>query len=144
MTRPIRLIHQYQAIDSAALAGASIAASLTIFSAPGPYYPINGIFGVTLLTILLSYELKRYRQGWQNVAFGMVCGLCSLLIIGFLSEFYLSGLDLKYWEKLQEPLKSNVGTWYMFFCWIALTIFFTFFGMKNAIAIPDESNSAQP
>lgn len=129
-------LHQYQTIDSAALAGAAIAASLSIFSIPGPFYPLNGVVGLTLLTLLLSYELKRYRKGWQNVAFGMVCALCALLIVGFVTEFFLSGFDWRYWEKLQEPLRSRVGDWYVFIWWLFLTGAFTYLGFRNAVPIP--------
>lgn len=74
---------KHQTIDSAALAGAATAASLSVFGVPGPYIPLNAIVGLTLLILLLTYELRRYRSRSQNLAFGSVCALCSLLVLGF-------------------------------------------------------------
>ena len=76
---------RHQTIDPATLSGAAIAAALAVFSVPGPFTPMNFVVGVTLLVILFTYELRRYRNNWQNLAFGAVSGLCALLIVGFAS-----------------------------------------------------------
>jgi hypothetical protein len=126
-----------QTIDSAALAGAATAAALTVFSAPGPYVPMNAVIGLTLLAILLTYELRRYRSHWQNFAFGAVCALCTLLILGFLLEWGISGWNLNYYEELENrnPPDSEVNYWHMFISWGILTIMFTCLGFRNAISV---------
>lgn len=130
-----------QAIDSAALAGAATAAAVAVFVVPGPFVPLNAALGLTLLAIVLTYEMKRFRYRWQNLAFGCVCGLCALLVLGFVSEFLYSGFDLRYWEKLENPPRSNVNQWFLFFGWASLAVVFTRLGLRFAVRVarPDET-----
>lgn len=127
----------YQTIDSAALAGAVIAVSFTPFTIPGPFYPINAIIGLTLLTLLISYELKRCREGWQNVAFGMICALCGLLVVGFVTDFVGSGGGLDYYKELEEQERSLLGLWAEFVWWLVLTVVFTYLGFRNATPVSE-------
>jgi hypothetical protein len=74
-------------IDSAALGGSAIAAVLTVALAKGPFDPVSFIIGVTLVALILAYELNNGRTLAQSIAFGAVLGLCSLLFLGFLVEW---------------------------------------------------------
>jgi hypothetical protein len=126
-----------QTIDSAALAGAAIAGALTVFSAPGPYVPLNGVVGLTLLILLLTYEPRRYRSDWQNLAFGGVCALCALLVVGFVTEFWESGWHWAYWVELEkEPRRSNMNYWFLSVGWLLLTGVFAGLGFKYRIPLP--------
>lgn len=134
----IEEILKFQTIDSAALAGAATAATLTVFSEPGPYVPMNAIVGITLLAILLTYELRRYRTPVQNFAFGAVCALCALLVMGFLREWQISGWEWEYWIDLesQQPPQSNVRYWFMFAAWAIFAGIFTWLGSRYALTLP--------
>jgi hypothetical protein len=128
-----------QTIDPAALAGAATAAALAVFLQAGPFYPLNGCFGISLLAILLTYELKRYRTRWQSVAFGAVCALCALLVVGFVTEYWKGGWNSNYWVELEKNKESLVSQWELFFWWLALTVVFTGLGVVFAISPPQSS-----
>jgi|SRR6185369_2230359 len=128
---------RHQTIDPAALSGAAIAAALAVFSVPGPFTPMNFVVGVTLLEILFTYELRRYRNNWQNLAFGAVSGLCALLIVGFATEFYRGALRTDYLaELIKEPRTSRVSEWYLLIWWLVLTGIFTACGFLGRLVIP--------
>ena len=138
-----RLI-RHQTVDPAALAGAAIAAAVAVFSVPGPFTPMNLVAGLTLLAILLTYELRRYRYKWQNLAFGAVCGLCALMVVGFVTEFYRGDWRLDYWvELIKEPRRSNVNEWYLLLWWLVLTCIFTICGFLGRLRIPETRTSAE-
>jgi hypothetical protein len=130
---------RHQTVDPAALAGAATAAALAVFMEPGPFYPLNGIFGFSLLAILLTYELKRYRKGWQNLAFGAVCALCALLVVGLVAEFWKAGWASEYWVELEKTKESRVHQWTLFFWWLGLTVAFSLLGYRFAISPPQSS-----
>lgn len=121
-------------IDSAALAGTVVAAILATSSQSGPWYPSDGAIGLTLLIVLMSYELERPRKKLQNVAFGMVCSLSTILIVGFITEFWLSGFNWHYWVELEKPNPaiSRVNPWYIGTWWCVLTVVFTGVGIRYA------------
>jgi hypothetical protein len=64
---PMDDVTKHQTIDPAALAGAALAAAITLFVDPGPFVPLSAIIGITLLLILLSYELTRSRNFFSTV-----------------------------------------------------------------------------
>lgn len=135
---------RHQTVDPAALAGAAIAAAVAVFSVPGPFTPMNLVAGLTLLAILLTYELRRYRYKWQNLAFGAVCALCALMIVGFVIEFYRGGWRLDYWvELIKEPRRSNVNEWELLLCWLVLTGIFTICGFLGRLRIPGARTSPE-
>jgi hypothetical protein len=121
---------QSQPIDSAALAASATAATLSILIAQGPFHPLNAAVGVTLTTLLLAYELKRCREGFQNLAFGMVCALCTLLVVGFLRELSLSGFNLSY--LVPEKASSLVPPWELIVYWVIFSGVFTWLGFRYA------------
>jgi multisubunit Na+/H+ antiporter MnhB subunit len=135
-----------QAVDSAALAAAALAGALSVFSAPGPYVPLNAIVGLTLLIIVLAYELRRDRTNFQNVAFGAVCGLCSLLVVGFVAEFRQANWGWDYWVDLEkDPQRSNVNYWIMLTWWFGLTVVFTGLGfLFRSNSRPEPSTKSDP
>jgi hypothetical protein len=128
-------ILKLQTIDSAALAAATLAGALSVFSAPGPYVPLNGAVGLTLLTILFTYELRRPRSNSQNIAFGTVCALCSLLVVGFIAEFRAAKWNWEYWKELKKDT-SHVNYWLMFIWWVGLTVVFTVIGFMADLSFP--------
>jgi hypothetical protein len=105
---------------------------------------MNLVAGLTLLAILLTYELRRYRYKWQNLAFGAVCGLCALMVVGFLTEFYRGGWRGDYWvELIKEPRRSNVNEWELLLWWLGLTGIFTISGFFGRLRIPETNTSPE-
>lgn len=131
---------RFQPIDSAALAAAATAASLPVFLEPGPFVPINGILGFTLLFVLFGYEFRRTRKGLQHLAFGAVCGLCSLLVIASIAEFARGGWHPDYYVCLAEKKESRVSPWDLLWMWgVGLAIFTVisgFFPQPGQIDLP--------
>jgi hypothetical protein len=104
--------------DSAALAASSLAAVLSVTGQEGPYVITNLITGITLIVILLAFEIKRTRSFLKSIAMGMVIGLISWLIFGFILETILppSKLDL-----------SSVSNHWLGYVWFAVTVSFALF-----------------
>ncbi len=124
--------HPGNPMDSAALAGTIVAGVLATSTQQGPWDPSSGAIGLTLLIVLLAYELERPRRGLQNVAFGMVCSLSAIMIVGFITELWLSGFNSQYWVELERvnPPASRVNPWYVGGWWCALSVVFTGVGIR--------------
>ena len=136
MRRPFskqrHLHHQSNPMDSAALAGTIIAGVLATSVQEGPWMQSNGAIGLTLLIVIMAYELERPRRGLQNLAFGMVCSLSAIMIVGFVTEFWLSGFNSQYWVVLErvDPQTTRVSPWYIGIWWCALSVVFTGVGIR--------------
>jgi hypothetical protein len=115
-------------IDPAALAGAALAATITLFVAPGPFVPLTAIIGTTLLLILLSYELRRPRTFFQCYAFGSVCAFCGLLAVGFGIEGWRVHWSVEEWERLMNLEESCVEFWDLTLAWVILMFVFSSLG----------------
>ena len=107
-------------IDSAALAASSLAAVIAISEQTGPYVSINLVTGITLLSIVLAFELRRERDWPKSMALGMCLGLCSWLIIGYAAEEILNALDVS--KRLRDG--SLVQYWHLNFAWVSLAVIF--------------------
>lgn len=131
-SRQRQLHHQSNPFDSAALAGTIIAGVLATSTQEGPWELSDGAIGLTLLIVLMAYELERPRRGLQNVAFGMVCSLSAVMIVGFVTELWLSGFNSQYWIELERanPPTSRVSPWYIGIWWCTLSVVFTGVGIK--------------
>jgi hypothetical protein len=68
-----------QSFDSAALAGATLAATISVLGAPGPFKYMSAVTGLTLLAIIFAYESGRRRTLLQSVAVSMTMALAALL-----------------------------------------------------------------
>jgi hypothetical protein len=73
--------------DAAALAGTTLAGSLTVFMEPGPFDLLNAVVGLTLFLILLAYERKRQRDFLQSIALASAAGFTVILAVGTLLEW---------------------------------------------------------
>ena len=60
-----------------------------MFLQPGPFDWLNGVVGITLLSVVFGYERQRPRDRFQSIALAFVCGFCSLLILGLVLELHL-------------------------------------------------------
>lgn len=121
-------------VDPAALAAAVFAAAITILAPKGPFGIIGFIIGSTLLLIVCSYEYRRKREVAQNFAFGAVCGLISLLIVGYIIEVWAAGWRLNTEEDaegkaVEESIIKNDKLAYL---WFGLTIIFTVVGWRGS------------
>lgn len=122
-------------VDPAALAAAVFAAALTTLTPEGPFAVLTAIIGVTLLLIVCSYEYCRKRYFWQNVAFGAVCALVSLLLYGFIREALEAG---NFDTTLNAPvevnpagekiIKSRIANKEIAVVWALLSVLFTYVG----------------
>ncbi|MBV9155136.1 MAG: hypothetical protein JO097_02670 [Acidobacteriaceae bacterium] len=63
----------------AVLAVAVVAAALALMLLPGPLTWLISLGGLTLLLILLAYDVGGYRTFFQSLAFSAVVGLCIVL-----------------------------------------------------------------
>lgn len=77
-------------IDAAALAGAAMAASLSVLIAEGPFEWMNVVVGMSLLALVWAFEGRRPRRWRQSLAYGATVSLCALLCVGFVLEVWLS------------------------------------------------------
>jgi hypothetical protein len=91
-------------IDPAALAGAALAGALTVSAPPGPYAPASMVIGLTLLLVILGYDVDPHRERFQSIAFSAVFGLVCILIIGFPLEVWFADNWL---ERLKILLKEK-------------------------------------
>ena len=99
--------------DVAALPGATLAAVLATFIPKGPFGFLSGIVGVTLIAILYAYEFPRLRTTAQSFALGCVIGLSSILVFGFIAEYWLNkgqgtgGAE----SDTDVPINTLLATW---------------------------------
>lgn len=119
-----------QRIDAAALAAATVAGALAVFLVEGPFDPLNGVVGATLLTIVYGYEWNRPRTVPQSVALSAVSSFSALLIVGLLSELVLGGGSL---EGVLENGKrvSRVSSWWLTAVWLVLLAVLTFLDRRH-------------
>lgn len=112
--------------DPAALSAAIAAGAIAVLIAPGPYGLFSLIIGITLLTVILSYEWERQRTSLQSVAISLVLAFSSLLVSGFILEYFCGGFSLKGFVNLKGNLESAVPDFYIAIAWgISLLIFYT-------------------
>jgi uncharacterized BrkB/YihY/UPF0761 family membrane protein len=73
-------------IDPAALAAAALAAAISTIAPSGPYGPASMVIGITILLLILAYDVDPHRSRAQSVAFSAVVALIALLSLGFPME----------------------------------------------------------
>lgn len=121
-----------RSFDPGALAGAVIAVAISSLGTKGPFEPFNLIISITLLALVLAYELGARRTPSQRVAFAMVCGVCAIPGVGYVLEmfhqFISKTLTARNLESQVSPLEAVIG-WVI----VAAIVFFILFSRKCAV-----------
>ncbi len=74
-------------IDPAALAVAALAAAVSVIAGLGAYTPRCSMIGVTILFVIFGYDFEPHRAWRESLAFSAVCGLVTLLVLGYPLEY---------------------------------------------------------
>ena len=101
-------------IDPAALAAASLASAISTIAQPGPYTPVTMVVAVTLLLLIISFDVEAYRTKSQSLAYSAVVGLASSLGLGLPLECYFGSC-------LSDAGSSAVPQLVSVICWIGVT-----------------------
>jgi hypothetical protein len=94
-------------IDPAALAVAVFAGALSVFAPQGPYSPGSILTGLTLLFVILGYDVNPHRNLYQSIAYGAVFGLVCILIIGYPLEILWADDKVKRLHILFKEIPSD-------------------------------------
>jgi hypothetical protein len=123
-------------IDPAALAAATLSATISAIAPAGPYGPIGMIVGATMFVLIWAYDVDPNRTRLQSFAFGAVCGLILLLTIGYPLEI-LSANDpgTRFSAILREPASdiqsSEVRPIVAILFWLAATLAICWFDQRR-------------
>ena len=104
------LLKRRGGIDPAALAAASLASAVSTIGQPGPYTSVTAIVGVTILFVVLAYDIEAYRSMFQSIAYSSVAGLSSILACGYLLELYYRRPDIDA-AASAVPAESSLVGW---------------------------------
>lgn len=102
-------------IDPAALAAASLASAVSTLAQSGPYTLVTSVLGITILLLVLAYDIDPHRNWFQSVAYSCVSGLTTLLAVGYLLELIFV------WWAPQEGT-SAVPQWVHGVLWVLLSL----------------------
>ncbi|MEH3085474.1 MAG: hypothetical protein PGN26_02825 [Xylophilus ampelinus] len=89
-------LKRHGGIDPAALAAASLASAVATLAQSGLYTPVTTVLGVTILLLVLAYDVDPNRTKFQSVAYSCVAGLTTLLAAGFPLE-WIFARELPQW-----------------------------------------------
>ena len=116
-----------ESIDSAALAGATIAAVLAVVIPKGPFDVMSIPIGLTLVMIILAYEGRRPRRRVaRRLAFAASTGFSLVLVIGPMIELWLHHGDIRLFLEGGQESEGLVKPWMNAAAWFALgsSVFF--------------------
>jgi hypothetical protein len=74
------------ATDVAALAASTMAVSVSMLVADGPFTAVGAIIALSVLLVLISYVGTHPRQHFQSTAMGAVIGVLCMPVGGFILE----------------------------------------------------------
>lgn len=94
--------------DSAALAGAALAAVIAIYTQSGPFQYSSFAIGVSILLLVCGYEIDKARTRMQSLALACICALASILVIGAILEWRRSNGTMSGIPGLEGKLQSAV------------------------------------
>ncbi len=102
-----------QHFDAAALGAAALAGALAVLLPKGPFDWMSATVGLTLLSLIVAYEMDRRRTRLQSLALATVAGLVMLLVLGLILELILGHGNLDGVCKKQscDVNDSRVPTW---------------------------------
>ncbi len=119
--------------DVAALAGAAIAASVSILSGSGEFSLVSAAIGLSLLVIVLVYSWECTNNKEERIAFSVVFSLLLMIVYSPLIEFFIHYIGCNH-SVIQclfsfgtiAPSKVNGNL--LFFGWFLSTpiLYFTF------------------
>lgn len=81
--------------------------AISAIAPPGPYSPIGSVIGLTVLVLILAYDVDPQRTRLQSVAFGGVCALVTVLVIGYVLEYVFATNRPKRFDVLKRELPQN-------------------------------------
>lgn len=93
------------------MAGATLSVIVTLVLNPAPFTPISTLVGVLLVMLLVGYELRSSRDGYQTAAFAGVLAVALLVAGGWLLERAPEGAP-----------QSSIGTLRLLAIWLPLTL----------------------
>ncbi|WP_152034162.1 hypothetical protein [Paracidovorax avenae] len=102
-------------IDPAALAAASLASAVSTLAQSGPYTAVTSVLGITILFLVLAYDVDPHRTWFQSIAYSCVLGLTTLLAGGYL-------LELSFSELPAQDGASSVSQWIHVTVWVVLSV----------------------
>ena len=105
---------QKSQVDATLLAAVTLAAALALTQISGPLAWLSSAGGFILLFIVLSFDQEGYRNPFQSLAFGGVCGLCSAVALGAVFQSLASGGEVHLgdgrWATVYMPLTCGFAT----------------------------------
>jgi hypothetical protein len=104
-------------IDPAALAAASLASAISTIAQPGPYTPVTAVLGLTILFVVLAYDIDPHRTRFQSLAYSCVAALTTTLAAGYPMELYFAA-------SLSDRTSSAVPQLWTVFAWIAFAFIY--------------------
>ena len=126
--------------DVAALAGAAIAASVSILAGSGQFSLISSAIGISLMAIVLVYSWDCTRNKQERVAFTVVFSLLIVISFSPILEWamvYMRCGKESFFEHLTcfgKSTESNVNGNFLFFCWlVSLPILYVSFSALNKV-----------
>ncbi|HHF0505034.1 TPA: hypothetical protein ACPHRY_004392 [Vibrio antiquarius] len=126
--------------DVAALAGAAIAASVSILAGSGQFSLISSAIGVSLMVIVIVYSWDCTRNRQERLAFSVVFLLLIVISFSPILEWaivYMRCEKESFFEHLAcfgKSTNSNVNGNFLFFCWLfSLPILYVSFSAFNKI-----------
>ncbi|MBL8355472.1 MAG: hypothetical protein JNM01_11635 [Delftia acidovorans] len=102
-------------IDPAALAAASLASAVSTLAQSGPYTLVTSVLGITILLLVLAYDIDPHRSRSQSVAYSCVSGLTTLLAVGYPLELACAWLYL-------PGSGSTLPQWMHFVVWVVFSL----------------------
>jgi formate hydrogenlyase subunit 3/multisubunit Na+/H+ antiporter MnhD subunit len=108
--------------DSAALAGATMAAVLTVVIPKGPFDSFSIPIGVSLAVLVCAFELHRRRTAAKSLAFATALSFPLLLIVGPFVEAARQGWTLSFFFHGGNEADGRVEPWLLTLVWVVLAV----------------------
>ncbi|MDE1546914.1 hypothetical protein PTW32_15970 [Dechloromonas agitata] len=96
-------------IDPAALAAATLASAVSTIAQSGPYTPISSVVAISILCVILAYDVDASRTSAQSFAYSAVLALTATLGLGYPLELIFGpSVDL---NTSSVPQLASVTVW---------------------------------
>jgi hypothetical protein len=109
-------------VDSAALAGATMAAVLAVVIPVGPFDVFSIPVGIALFLVILAHEGARRRDSRaRRLSFAASTAFALVLVVGPLIELFLHGCDTAIFLKGGAETDGRVEPWMNAASWLAIS-----------------------